>query len=207
MMGAVNHHLADLDPAEVGEAAARAVTERIAALSLPLSPGVTVALGRTEPEDLRATDLAATFETLTRYAQGGVPVGDWVDDEDAADAILGATEALLAAPGRPWNPEDLDAPGGALGLRRDETPEAPMLVLACAWTRVRIARGDTVPLASLARLASLSYQRAHQLAARGDFRVVRDAPDPGGQKPALVKGEAARRWLASRGLWPEKVGK
>lgn len=190
--------LVEFDPAAVALEATRAAVERASRLALPLSPSVRLDLSDTSDAALTATDLAATFRALTVYAQKGLPVWDWTSDEDAADALLGATEVMFAAPGRDWTPAQLDE---VLSPSRGEELSAPVLVLACAWTRVRIARGDAVPVVALARLASISDERVHQFAREGRLAGVTTARE-GRALVASVTAEGAREWLVSRGLWP-----
>lgn len=179
--------LSDLTPATVGREAADLVLARLSRLVLPLSPGVTLRW-----DQQGDSDLALTVAALTEWAQTGA-AWDWADHEDAADALQTAAEALYASPARGWDVGDLEA---ALEIERGEEVSAPVLVLACALTRLRVCRGQAVTLAELARLASISYQRAHQLAGAGELEVVRGtAPTP-----TTVTADEARRWLAARGL-------
>jgi hypothetical protein len=181
-------NLADLHPPTVGREAVDLVLRRLGRLSVPLSPGVSLDGLRVRGD----TDLGLTVASLTAWCQTGA-LGDWEDNEDAADALLGAAESLCAAPLRDWTPGDLDA---AVDLPRGSDPGPVALVLACALDRVRISRGLPVSLAGLARLASVDPSRVRQLVAAGEITAVPGA----GPSPSTVDADDACRWLASRGL-------
>jgi hypothetical protein len=180
--------LASLDPVTVGREATDLVLQRVGRLSLVLMPGYSLDPGQCRGD----TDLGLTVTMLTLWAQSGA-LGDWADHEDAADALLAAAEALYASPLGDWQPSDLDA---AVDLPRDVDPSPVALVLACALSRLRIARGESVTLAELARLASVTGQRVRQLAGAGEIA----AEGGEGRTPSRVEATEARRWLASRGL-------
>lgn len=199
--------LSDLDPQTVGREATAAVLERLARLAIPLSPGVMLHLSPAQGD----TDLGLTVGQLCAWAQSG-ELGDWADHEDAADALLTATEVLYRAPlGDAW-----DAAVAAACAEDGPADTDPVaLVLAAAWSRLKVmrepsarARATTdkeraevqrdhaVTVAELARLASLSVQRVRQLAPTSGLKVtvVRAGV------PARVEAAEARRWLAARGL-------
>lgn len=199
--------LADLTPADVGRAATDAVLARLSRLALPLSPGIALHVGPAQGD----TDLGLTVASLCAWAQRG-ELGDWTDHEDAADALLTATEVLYRAPlGDAW-----DAAVAAACAEDGPADTDPVaLVLAAAWSRLKVmrepsarARATTdkeraevqrdhaVTVAELARLASLSVQRVRQLAPTSGLKVtvVRAGV------PARVEAAEARRWLAARGL-------
>ena len=180
--------LASLDPAAVGRHAIDLVIERLARLALPLSPGVTLTW-RTDGD----TDLGLTVADLTAWAQSGA-LGDWEGHEDAADALLTATEALYRAPlADGW---DAAAAEASADVGR-ETPEDPAaLALSCAWSRLRVCRGHDVTLAELARLASVTSGRVRQLVTASEIAATAGAA----REPSTVTAAEARRWLASRGL-------
>lgn len=179
--------LSDLDPRTVGRAATDAVLARLSRLSLPLSPGVDLRW------DTRGdTDLGLTVAQLCAWAQRG-DLGDWADHEDAADALLTATEVLYRTPlGDAWDAAAAEA--CADDGPADSDPVA--CVLAAAWSRLRVCRGHAVTGAELARLASLSGQRLRQLVASGEIPATRGR----GGTDTRVEAADARRWLASRGL-------
>lgn len=179
--------LSDLDPRTVGSAATDAVLQRLSRLSLPLAPGVTL---RWETQG--DTDLGVTVASLCAWAQSGA-LGDWTDHEDAADALLTATEVLYRAPlGDAW--DAAEAAAAAEDGPADSDPVA--LVLAAAWSRVRICRGEPITLRELARLASVAPSRVKQLVVAGGLA----ASGRGGPQPHRVEAAEARRWLAARGL-------
>lgn len=180
--------LASLDPSAVGRAAVEHVLQRLARLVVPLSPGVTFTW-RTDGD----TTLGLTVADLTAWAQSGA-LGDWIDHEDAADAILTATEALYRAPlADGW---DAAAAEASADTGR-ETPEDPVaLALSCAWSRLRICRGHAVAVAELARLASVTSGRVRQLVAAGEIAATAGAA----REPSMVEAVEARRWLSARGL-------
>lgn len=180
--------LSDLDPRTVGSAATDAVLQRLSRLAMPLSPGVTLHVGPAQGD----TDLGLTVASLCAWAQSGT-LGDWTDHEDAADALLTVTEALYRAPlGDAW-----DAAVAAACADDGPTDEDPAaLVLAAAWSRLRVCRGHAVTLAELARLASVGLSRVKALVAAGEIH----ASGPGGPQPHRVEADEARRWLSARGL-------
>lgn len=179
--------LASLDPATVGRAATEAVLARLARLALPLAPGVSPRWEHTGD-----TDLGLTVAALAAWAQTGA-LGDWTDHEDAADALLGATEALCRAPlGDAWDAAVAEA--AADDGPTDDDPVA--LVLGAALSRLRICRGEAVTGAELARLASVAPSWVRALTQRGEIA----ATSGGGRQPTRVEAAEARRWLASRGL-------
>jgi hypothetical protein len=178
--------LADLDPAAVGAKATDLVLQRLARLVVPLSPGVTLTW-RADGD----SGLALTVADLCAWAQSGA-LGNWTDHEDAADALQTAAEALFAAPIREWVVSDLDA----VDLDREATPGPVALVLACALSRLRICRGESVTVAELARLASVTDGRVRQLVAAGEIAAAAGTS----QRTSMVAAVEARRWLASRGL-------
>lgn len=171
----------------VGTLATERVLHRLSRLALPLLPGVTL---RWDTQG--DTDLGVTVASLCAWAQSGA-LGDWEGHEDAADALLTATEVLYRAPlGDAWG--EAVAEGAAGDGPVAEDPVA--CVLAAAWSRLRVCRGESVTLAELARLASVSPSWTKALAARGEIvATVR-----GGSQPAEVSAAEARRWLAARGL-------
>lgn len=179
--------LSDLDPATVGRAATDAVLQRLSRLALPLSPGVTL---RWDTQG--DTDLGMTVASLCAWVQRGA-MGDWTDHEDAADALLAATEALYRAPlGDAWD-------GAVAAAAADDGPadsDPVALVLAAAWSRVRIMRAESVTLAELARLASVVPSRVKQLVGAGEITATAGR----GPVPSRVAAPEARRWLGSRGL-------
>lgn len=180
--------LADLAPAVVGAAATELVLARMRRLALPLSPGVMLHVGPAQGD----TDLGLTVASLCAWAQTGA-LGDWEDHEDAADALLGATEALYRAP---------LADGWSAAVAAAEAEDGPdddpvAVTLAAAWSRLRIARGEAVTLAELARLASVTPGLVKQSVAEGRLRVASTGSGP---KPSRVDPAEARRWLAARGL-------
>lgn len=179
--------LADLNPATVGRAATDAVLARLARLAMPLSPGVTLHVGQPQGD----TDLGLTVASLCAWAQSGA-LGDWADHKDAADALLGATEVLYRAP--LGDARSAASSAAAKIGRADSDPVA--LVLAAAWSRVRICRGESVTLRELARLASLAPSRVKQFSSAKRL----PASGRGGPQPHRVEAAEARRWLASRGL-------
>jgi hypothetical protein len=178
--------LADLDPAAVGAAATDLVLQRLARLALPLSPGVSLTWS-TDGD----SGLALTVSDLCAWAQSGA-LGDWTDHEDAAVALQTAAEALFAAPIRGWVVVDLDE----VDLDREATPDPVPLVLACAISRLRICRGESVTVAELARLASVTDGRVRQLVTAREIVAAAGTS----QRPSMVAAVEARRWLASRGL-------
>lgn len=180
--------LADLTPADVGRAATDAVLQRLSRLALPLSPGVTLRVGPAQGD----TDLGLTVASLCAWAQRG-ELGDWEDHEDAADALLTATEVLYRAPlGDAW--DGAVAAACAEDGPADTDPVA--CVLAAAWSRLRVCRGHAVTGTELARLASVAPSRVRQLVAAGEIAAtrVRAGVD------TRVEAAEARRWLAARGL-------
>lgn len=180
--------LADLDPAAVGREATDLVLERLGALALVLSPGVSVHVGQPQGD----TDLSLTVAALCAWAQRGA-LGDWQDHEDAADALLSAATSLFSSPARSWSVDDLD---GLDEIERGESVSAVRLALACALTRLRVCRGDVVTVDELARLASVSRARLHQLADAGEISAQRGGP----REPTRVVAVEARRWLTARGV-------
>lgn len=199
--------LSACSPRAIGARATAAVLARLARLAMPLSPGVALHLGPAQGD----TDLGMTCAQLCAWAQRG-ELGDWTDHEDAADALLTATEVLYRAPlGDAWDAAVAEA--CAEDGPADSDPVA--LVLAAAWSRLRVCRepsalrGATtekqrakvrrehsVTLRELARLASLGISRVKSFAADGSLR----ASGRGGPQPHRVEAAEARRWLASRGL-------
>lgn len=180
--------LSDLIPAAVGTAATELVLGRLARLVAPLSPGVMLHVGAVQGD----TDLGVTVASLCAWAQTG-ELGDWTDHEDAADALLGATEALYRAPlADAWN-------AAVAAVEAEDGPEGDpvAMALAAAWSRLRVCRGEAVTFAELARLASVTPGLVKQLAARGELRAATTGRGP---KPSRVKAAEARRWLAARGL-------
>lgn len=199
--------LADLDPHTVGRAATDAVLARLSRLALPLSPGVMLHVGPVQDDtDLPLspgvtphlgpvqgdTDLGLTVASLTAWAQSGA-LGDWSGHEDAADALLGATETLYRAPlGDAW-----DASIAAACADDGPTDEDPVAcALAAAWSRLRVCRGHAITGTELARLASVAPQRVRQLVASGEIAATRVRPGV----DTRVEAAEARRWLAARGL-------
>lgn len=182
--------LASLDPAAVGRHATDLVLQRLSRLALPLSPGVTLTWRHTPGDD---TDLGLTVADLTAWAQSGT-LGDWIDHEDAADALLTATEALYRAPlADGWDAAAAEASADA-GREAPEDPAA--LALSCAWSRLRICRGHDVTLAEVARLASVTSGRVRQLVTTGEITATAGSA----REPSTVTAAEARRWLAARGL-------
>ena len=96
--------LASLTPATVGTAAAAALQRHVGRLVVPLAPGVRLTLDPPQGD----TDISLTVASLCAWAQTG-ELGDWTDHEDAADALLTASDALYASPLRPWQGGDLEA--------------------------------------------------------------------------------------------------
>lgn len=179
--------LSDLDPQTVGREATTAVLERLARLSLPLSPGVML---RWDTQG--DTGLGLTVADLCAWAQAGT-LGDWADHEDAADALLTATEALYRAPlGDAW--DGAVAAACAEDGPADSDPVA--CVLAASWSRLRVMRGEAVSGTELARLASVAPSWVRALVQRGEVAATRGTS----QQPTRVEAAEARRWLASRGL-------
>ncbi len=113
--------------------------------------------------------------------------------EDAADALLTATEALYRAPlGDAW--DGAVAAACAEDGPADTDPVA--CVLAAAWSRLRVMRGQAVSGTELARLASVAPSWVRALTQRGEVAATRGTS----QQPTRVEAAEARRWLASRGL-------
>lgn len=183
--------LASLTPATVGTAAAEALQRHVGRLVVPLAPGVRLTLDPPQGD----TDISLTVASLCAWAQTG-ELGDWTDHEDAADALLTASDALYASPLRPWQGGDLEAMGDAVALARDESPDPVRLVLACALSRLRVCRGEPVTVSELARLAGVTDGRARQLVTAGELRATAGT----GTAPSTVTAREARRWLAARGL-------
>lgn len=180
--------LADLAPATVGRAATDLVLARLGRLVAPLSPGVMLHLGPVAGD----TDLGLTVASLAAWAQGG-ELGDWEDHEDAADALLTTTEAIYRAPlADAW-----DAAVAAAEAEDGPEDDPVAVTLAAAWSRLRIARGEAVTLAELARLASVTPGLVKQLVVRGELRAAQTGSGP---KPSRVDATEARRWLSARGL-------
>lgn len=180
--------LADLTPADVGRAATDAVLQRLARLALPLSPGIALHVGPAQGD----TDLGLTVASLCAWAQRG-ELGDWTDHEDAADALLTATEVLYRAPlGDAW-----DAAVAAACVEDGPADTDPVaLVLAAAWSRLKVMRGHAITATELARLASVAPSWVRALVTRGEVAATRGTS----QQPTRVEAAEARRWLASRGL-------
>lgn len=180
--------LSACSPRAIGARATDAVLQRLARLAMPLSPGIALHVSPAQGD----TDLGVTCASLCAWAQSGA-LGDWSDAEDAADALLTASECLYRAPlGDAW--DAAEAASAAEDGPADSDPVA--CVLAAAWSRVKVCRGEAITLRELARLASVapSWVRANvtakEIAASGR----------GGPQPHRVEASEARRWLASRGL-------
>jgi hypothetical protein len=176
-----------LTPADVGRAATDAVLQRLSRLALPLSPGVMLHWN-TQGD----TGLGLTVADLCAWAQAGT-LGDWADHEDAADALLTASEVLYRAPlGDAW-----DASIAAACAEDGPADTDPVAcVLAAAWSRLRVMRGEAVSGTELARLASVAPSWVRALVQRGEVAATRGTS----QQPTRVEAAEARRWLASRGL-------
>lgn len=180
--------LSACSPRAIGARATAAVLQRLSRLVVPLSPGITLRIPAAQGD----TDLALTVASLAAWAQSGA-LGDWQDHEDAADALLTATEVLYRAPlGDAWDAAVAEA--AADDGPADSDPVA--LVLAAAWSRLRVCRGHAVTGAELARLASVAHSRVRQLVGAGEIRAAAGTS----QQPSRVEAAEARRWLGSRGL-------
>lgn len=186
--------LSDLDPAAVGLAAAERVLYRLSRLAVPLSPGVTLDLGRHPAPG--STGLALTVADLCRYAQTGA-TGDWGDDADAEGALLEAGEALWSRAiddDGGWTPADLRA-----ALAADDDPTDPVrLAVGAGLARWLVWCGTAVTTGELAALASLSPVGVRQAAARGQLTTT--VEQVGDVRRAMVAAPEARRWLAARGV-------
>lgn len=126
---------------------------------------------------------------LCRYAQRGEVWPPTVAGATlAGETVAACAGALCGAPLRRWTPDEIDC------LPR-EGLDPVLIVLAAAWTRAQIVRGEDVTLTALARLASLSRQRLEQLAAEGAIAITRGR----GRVATTVTAAEARRWLAATG--------
>lgn len=199
--------LADLNPRDVGRDAARRLVNHLSAVAARLSPAVTVevyapryrenalpAHGAVTDEVLDATDVALTASALCEFAQRGGRVWDWEGAEDASDAaheliavlspdLLGCEEASLSA---------------ALLGHADSADDALRLVLTAAWARVQLARGEAVTAAQLGALAGLHPSRVRAL--RGAGEIPGWVGEGSGRGATPCPPDAARQWLASRGV-------
>lgn len=177
--------LASIDPEALGVDAAAAAGAVVASLAPKL--GV-----RTEwdgsDDSKRTGRLMPLVRRLCLYAQTGERTIS--ADFDAAFATV--ANALLSSPARPWRPEDLASLAIGHGA-----PESDLLhVLGCVHARLKIERGEAVSVAELAALASITRQRAYQLARKGELV----ASGGRGATASTVTATEARRWLATRGL-------
>ena len=202
--------LADLDPRTVGRDAAQRLLLHLSSLSMRLSPGITTEIyaprhrdnalpahGAPVDADLDATDVACTAAALTVYAQRGCsessPAWDWTDDEMAADGAHDLVSVLAT---------DALGTDGSLAevlLGSEESPTDPIrLVLTAAWARVQLSRGEAVTAAQLGALAGLHPSRVRAL------RSAREIPgwvgEGSGRGATPCPPDAARQWLASRGV-------
>lgn len=191
-------NLRDINPKAVGVLAARMLLDSIAQnTSLPSG----VSFERSDDGwELRVdghvhvipleTSLDAVSD-LCSWAQSGRLCG-WHDIDDVARSVATTSQALCAAPARVWTLGGLaDLMGG------QEAPENDVvLVLGCAWARVRICRGEAVTLTELARLASVDPSRVRQIVADGELETVAGR----GPNPSTVTAAEAKRWLSGRAL-------
>jgi hypothetical protein len=92
----------------------------------------------------------------------------------------------------PWRPEDL----ASLTIGHGTAESDLLHVLGCVHARLKIERGEAVSVAELAALASISRQRAYQLARKSEIAATGGR----GATASTVTAAEARRWLASRGL-------
>lgn len=176
--------LRDLDPRAVALDACTALVGRLAKMAFMLHPR---ALDLPRPEELvDGSDLGLTVQTLTAFAQRGCPVGDWVDSEDGADALLTVVSALYGGA--------LDHESATPGILREGEPTTPLeTVLLAAWTRVQLGRGEPVEPRQIALLTGETTRTVQ-------FRIADGTLPASGGKPARVPAEAAVGYLRDRGV-------
>lgn len=209
-MTTMTARLADLDPRTVGRDAARRALDHLASLSKRLSPGISTEIyaprhregalpahGAVTDEALDGTDLAHTAAALTVYAQRGCseerPAWDWTDDAMAADGAHDLVSALAT------EALGTDAALSEVLLGGDESADDPIrLVLTAAWARVLLSRGESVTAAQLGALAGLHPSRVRAL--RGAGEIPGWVGEGSGRGATPCPPDAARRWLASRGV-------
>lgn len=141
---------------------------------------------------------AATDAVLARLGRLALPLSPGVAlvvPRAQGDTDLGLTVASLCAWAQSgalgdWEDHEYAADDGPV----DDDPVA--LVLAAAWSRLRLMRGSSVTMRELGRLASLTPSGVKRIVAAGELA----AGGRGGPQPHRVEAAEARRWLGSRGL-------
>lgn len=180
--------LRDLTPEAISAEARRRLDAHAGRLALYGAPALTLEL-RPGTE----SDLELALRALTAYAQTGDDGWDWGGDpECAADALLSIHGALYQSAS--------DPPSGPLAgpwLGDEDDPIA--LVARAALARVALARGEPVPRAWLASLASADPRTVRGALAEGQLA---DAPGPegSGRQARPVTRASALAWLRSRGV-------
>jgi hypothetical protein len=176
--------LRELSPQAVALDACEAVLEHLYRVVFRLNPYV-VTLPRSV-DLVTGSELGLTVQRLTEYAQRGCPVGDWTDDEMAADGLLSVVHALYGGP--------LDHHGATPGILSEGEPETSLeTVILGAWTRIQLARREPIEARQIAVLASCPTRTVRHHIDVGDLA--------GGEgRPARVPPGAVRAYLAARGV-------
>lgn len=164
-----------LDPGRLARETVEQLVAHLERYALPLQPGVAV---RVEARDPGETDLAWSIRDLCAWAQRGEG-----EPAEIPDLLASVCSALY--------PQPID--GGAdeiADLAQDADPETEIgLVLAAAWARLRLSRGESLSTAQLAALGSVDPQHVRLLVRQGEIAA----------EEGQVHADEARRWLSARG--------
>lgn len=176
--------LADIDPQAVANTIVRTVVEHLFSTAMRLDPTLILPIR----DDAGVFGLRSTAHALALYAQRGIPVWDWTDHGMAADGLLEVVAALYS------RAADGDLERTAIDVIDDVDPDdAVGLVLVAAAARVRLDREEGLTARELGALSGMTAFGVRHLTRSGELPTD-------GERPARVPAEAARRWLASRGV-------
>jgi hypothetical protein len=192
--------LSELNPKDVAREVCSRVVDHMHRVAFGLMPTVNLHLPGAEGRDLidalaSESNLGLTVQTLTQYAQRGLPAWDWETSGEASDACLDVFSALYTSAGAP------ELGGGITDMADDVEPDDAIgVVLLAALARIKLDQRAPLTFREVAVLAGISYDGVAKQAQRGELEAH---PEPGDDRahPRMVVAPAvAKRWLGARGV-------